>query len=760
MNVLLRALFLMVAGAAGVSCAGRFSLSDPGNHSDPPPPPAPLAGEHPTVGLVSAVGGVGHVRLEWKRQAQSEEALEIAAFVATDRATLFDTTPIPLSIADGHALVEGLVGSQPYVAGLGVRSAGAVPYTPCGPVLKFHTGAPIYVNPAFDPGSGDGASPATAFGDLTLGALIATATGGGNVWVAEGACNDITLPLYTGVYLYGGFRADFDPARRNAATHATRLNGAFGQNIVEIHHGNFGPAVLDGVTLVGAGLSTDGIQDLGHELEAHLVVIDGCKRGIKLLAAYGQPVLPVLITGCTVTNSTLEGVLLDGPLDVVVESSSFSANGNEGLALQDLRAPELGSASLVARASSFRANGQEGLDCHLATEPGSGSGGGSFRVRVQDCDFEENAFDGMRVDIAYDAQPQWSSSIEVRGCRSRANRQAGLHLDLDSSGDALVQRVSATANGGDGILVTSSTLARMALVSDCALLGNQGWGLRGDAGACALCASGCVFAGNTLGGMQSVLAPASLASSLAYLQPEPWPGATLAGCVVEMQSSNPACLNLPTAWARIVAQSGGVLSLDRALDVQPAIAEVADDGQARTAQFLAADALQLDPPPTAALPALLALFPGEDVHEDCRLAPESAAVGAGWAAPFAPAVDAGPFASSLGGLPGRDDAQPRALFRLADTLPAWGAPLAPTQALVLRFADGTPDEASLGAGLWSWTAQGLAQSPAAFVVDDTLVVPAPAGGWQDGQRLGLFPALRATHGGELLGPIVLPIRTR
>ena len=760
MHSVLRALFLMVAGAAGLACAGRFSLSDPGHPVDPPPPPVPLSGEHPTVGLVSAVGGVGRVRLEWQRQAQNAEALEIAAFVGTDRAALFAGTPVELALGDGHAEIDGLSGSQPYFAGLGVRVPGTLEWSPCGAVLSFRTGAPIYVNPAFDPGSGDGTSPATAFGDLTLGALIATATGGGNVWVAEGAYADITLPLYTGVYLYGGFRADFDLGRRNVETHATLLGGAFGQNVVEVHHGNFGPAVLDGITLLGGGIATDGIQDLGHALEARRLTIDGCKRGIKFVAASGAPPVALILAGCTITNSTLEGVLAGGPMDVCVDSSTFASNGNEGVALQDLLAPELGSASLLVRGSAFRSNGQEGLDCHLATEPGSGNGGGRFEVEVQDCDFEHNAFAGMRVDVAYDLQPAWTSSILVRGCRMRANRQAGLHLDLDSSGEALVQRVSCSANAAEGILVTSSTLARFVVISDSALLGNLGWGLRADAGACAVLATGCVFAGNALGGAQSLLVPGSVASSIADLQPSAWAGVQDFGCPVQDDPGAPSCLNLPRAWARIASLSGEQFQLASALSAAEPFAETEDDGVARAASFLAADTLRLDPAPAPVLPATLALFPSEDVREDCRLAPDSSALGAGLAAPFAAPVDAGPFADALGGTPGREEIVPRALFRLAALTPAWPGSIAADSTLVLEFAGGVPDEATLGAGLWIWNGAQPARSPAAFVLDGAVHVPPPPGGWLAGARLGLFAALQATNGARLLGPLVLPLDVR
>lgn len=737
--------------AVGAACAGRFSLSDPGHHAPPPPPPPPLSGDHPTVALVSAVGGDAVARIEWRRPTGAADAPEIAIYLGTDRATLFDGVPTPLPLDPPAAQFALPAGSQRWFAGLGVRADPGQSFQPSGCVLEFHTGAPIYVDPAADPGGGDGMSPQTAFGDLALGALIASALGGGSVWVAEGSYQDYNVPLYTGVYLCGGFTPDFALDQRSELLHPTIVHGALNQNVVDVHHGNFGPAVLDGITLVGDGSTSDGVADLGHWLELRSVAIENCKRGVKILATAQTP---VLIAGCSVAHSVLEGVLADGPLDLVADSTVFEANGNEGLALQNLRAPEFGSASLAARGCVFHANGQEGLDCHLDVVAGSGTGGGSFDVSVVDCDFAENRFSGVRVDIAYDAFPACTSRVVLRGVRSRANGLAGIHLDLDSSGDALVQRAFSSANRGDGILVTSSTFGRMATVSDSVLLGNLGWGIRCNAGGCGIAASHCVFGGNASGGFTSAAGASSLASSIFWLQPDALLGVQEFG--VDHALSSP-CVRLPLGFARMLSGSAGVWTLASGAGTSLGHAEVDDDGVARAVSFLSATACTLDPAPNPALPASIALFGGPEVDEDLRLVPGSSAEGAGLASPGSPAVDAGPFAEAHGGVPGREDLVPQPLFRLAGTVPAWTATLAPGAPLTLQFAGGEPDPASLSAGLWVIGNGGTPLVVSVNVAGASVVLQPPSGGWQTGMRIELFGELRSTAGASLLGSPVIPL---
>ncbi len=387
-----------------------------------------LPGSHGSVGLVAACGGVARVRADWSVPADGLAGLEGALFVGTDRTALFDGTAHAVDLAGGTAILDGIADGVDLSVGLGLRVAaagGASVWTQSGPLLRVRTGPPVYVNPALAPDAGDGTTPQTAFGDLALGMLIANAQGGGSVWVSEGTVANAAIPLFEGVHMCGGFGADFALGRRDPDETPTVLVGVPGQAITTVTSGASGPAVIDGFALIGTADVPAALDDTGRRLEMRSLRISGCQRGIKLRNAPTGPLVEVVVSGVSASGAELEGLSIDGAFELWLEACAFDANGSEGLDLNHLWAPSGATARLVVRGSSFRSNGNEGLDCHLGAPPGPTSPGGDFDVRIQDCDFEGNGFDGLRRPSTPGSSEHRSRShrVAIPRCRPSSSRR-------------------------------------------------------------------------------------------------------------------------------------------------------------------------------------------------------------------------------------------------------------------------------------------------------------------------------------------------
>ncbi len=406
-----------------VASCSRLARDFPGPQSGPPPP-TPLPSEHATVGLVSAVAGVDRLRADWRVHSGQALDVELALFVSTSQSGLFASSPIALDPALRELQVTGLATDDDYYIGLGARPDASQPYRQSGPVLWVRTGAVLYVDPTAAPG-GDGLSPATAFDDLTLAVLQAFVNAGGNVWVRQGAFDNVTLPLFTAVHVYGGFTPTFELAERDALAHPTLLRGVGGQPVVATQNGTGGIAILDGFELDGLSAATDGVSQSNEDCQLRSLFVHDCQRGIRLRTLETGPLATVTLTNVTAQSNLLEGVSVLGAFELTLEGCVLDSNGNEGLDLNHLLALEFGHASLSVRGTRLDRNGTEGLDCHLGVPPAVGTGGGSFDVLIQDCDAQSNALDGVRIDIDYDFFPQWESRTIVRGLRAHANGAAG-----------------------------------------------------------------------------------------------------------------------------------------------------------------------------------------------------------------------------------------------------------------------------------------------------------------------------------------------
>lgn len=726
----------------------------------PPPPPPPLPSEHASVGLVSVAGGAGRLRADWRTGSADVTTLDFALFVAPDKALVPNATPLPVDVSAGHAIVEGLpVGITTFVQ-LGVREHVLDRYVPSGPVLAARTSAPRYVDPDVPVGLGDGSTPATPTSDLVLALLDAFVQGGGNVYVTGGEITNTAFPLFTGVQLLGGFDATFDLAARDPDVHVTHFEGVSAQTMFRVENGASGPAVIDGVTLTGSFAVPTAIDVPGLPCEIRDVTMTGMSRGVKVRGLATGPAFDVLVTGAHVSGCEIEGLSVDAAVDVVLEHSTFDANGNEGADFNHLWAPSGTTVHLVARACVFTRNGTEGLDVHLGAPAGGGSAGGRFVIDVSDCDFELNALDGARIDIDYEATPAWSSDIVTFGCRTRANGASGLHYDLDSTSTATVERLSASANSTDGFLLTSESAAGMVTISSSALFGNLGFGARLVQGNFGLVMAHCVVAGNALGGVDSPVVRSSAHSTVFHLQSTPLLGVEAIACVTTSFADPAQFVRAPREYTTISAQSGATLTLAAPTTTGSGLPfEIADDGMPRAVTWVRGTTMIVDPPIDAIrTPARGTFFDaGGSSTEDWRLSGTSSALGAGFAALGAGASDAGVFGAPSSGTPGNADAVRRRSFRLADTSPRWASTITSSTEVRLSFAGSAPAPATVPAAVYGVSANGAVLGTVAFVDGGEIVVAPPPLGWQSGDRIEVHAGLSSTSGTPLAFACVIPL---
>lgn len=761
---------LLSFAAASAGCGNRLSAGGSGRTTSVVVPPLPLASEHPVAGLVAAAGADGRLRVDWRAETTAFDGVEFALFVADAPSDVFAAAPVPITIAAGHAILEGLPTTGERFVGLGVRAVGAGAYVASGPVLSAWTSSPRYVDPTVPAGSGDGATPATPTSDLILAVLDAFVSGGASVFVRGGDAGATAIPLFTGVKLCGGFAPGFALEERDPIAAATRLAAFDGQAIVRVEPGATGRAVVDGFDLEATFAVPQAIDLPGLGAEVRACRVTGASRGVKVRGLATGPRVDVVVTGCEVRGCELEGLSIDALADVVIESSTFDSNGNEGVDLNHLWSPSGVPARLVARGSRFLRNGTEGLDAHLGAPVGSAGAPGSFVVEITDCDFESNTLAGLRVDVDYEAFPTWSADVVVRGSRARANGGAGIHFDLDSNCQATAHRVACSANGGDGFLLTSETYAGIATLSCSSLVGNLGFGARLQQGNFALLASGLVVSGNQLGGIDSPVVPSSVHSSIAWLQDAPWTGVLALDDVVATSTFPPIFQSAPSEYATIVSLVADVLTLAAApSSIGPGAAfESADDGTPRAVTSVIGTTLSVAPAIEGLrTPARGAFFTargaslaGDAQLEDWRLAPVSAALGAGLSPPGAPTADAGPFARFVGGVPGREDALVRPLFRVAATSPAVATPIGAHVPLEIAFAGGVPDPSTAPGAVLAYSSANRLLGTISFVDADRLVVAPPPSGWSDGDRVEVHTSLRTTGGTHLGQAAVLRVRTQ
>ncbi len=744
----------MLASIALCGCGGGGG----GGASAGPSVPSDSGALAATQGLVRLAAGASGAVVSWEARDAAGANVAVALFSGVDRASVHQGAPIATASGDGATFVA-IPGGATRFFGLALDLGGGS-FAPVGAVLSARAAAPIYVDASSAAPTPDGSTPSQAFRDLREATLLAFALGGGNVWVREGVYSGPGLQVRTGVHVYGGFDASFDLAARNPLTHPTRLRGAAGSAVCEILAGT-GAAILDGLEIDGQSTAGFGVDVDTADCELRSLDVHDCSgRGVRLRSATLASAVDVRLVRSRVVDNGAQGLSLSGAFDLRVEGSRFGGNRLEGLDLGALVAPGGVPVSLRVRDCVFVGNGADGLDCDLAPPP-SPTGSGRYLVEIETSRFERNGFAspaeataGLKIDIDFELIANWRADIVVRGCSARNNLRDGVLLDLDSTSSTLVHRLLSSANGGDGLRVSSESTPAFVTVSASVLAGNVGAGLRAELGQVPLAVSHCVLAGNLGGGVVSATARSCVSSSVAWMQLNPWNGVRSHFNVASSDPLDAPFVRAPIAYLRANAWSNGqlVLADNSALAVGDEV-EFGDDGIARDVSALGANqrvglAPTLDAP---GLPSTLARFASANVDEDYNLAALSVARDAGMGDPLTGPVDAGPFDAPLGGEPGRDELRRPTLFYGAISTPSVGQSVASGQSIEVEFRGGVLDPGSVHPqSVRVLNSTGQVLNTTAFLQGQRLVVAPPGGGWPSGTLLlELHATLQSVAGAPL-----------
>lgn len=713
---------------------------------------------HPSVRLVSAVPGVDRALITWTTSGFDGDAPNFALFTAPAGLDPFGTGPALVDPAGDRAILDSLPTGSELRVGLGLAD-GQGGWVPTRPVLTLRTGPIVYANPNSTSATQDGLTPETAYNDVFLAVIGAFSLGGGNVWLSEGSFPNVSVPLFEGVDLYGGFEPTFQLDQRDVQTHGTILRGFSGANILVLDQITSIP-ILDGLLLDGFGIADNGLDLVRASCEVRLTSVRGCNRGIKLRTPQGEDAPAVQLSDCVVFENTVEGFTIDGPADLDVSGCLFRDNGAEGMDADDWIAPPGVTVRIRLQDCGFLRNGAEGLDLDLAAPDTGGAQGGTFVVDIEDCDFAENGAIGALIDLEYESTPAWNSRIQVRGVLTRDNLGAGMRIDLDGQSSTIVHRLKASANAGDGLLLTSESQPGLVQVSASAFLGNMGTGVRSALGNYGMAVSHCVFVGNQDGGVRGDTLEALAHSSVAFLQPQPWVGTRAYRCIEVTDASIPTFAFAPLQVLSIAGQGGSDVSVGSFPEFPAdSLCEVDDDGILRNATSVGPNTVTLDPAAPAASRVLFAFPPSTTVDEDFQPTSGSPVLGSGVSPPGQPALDAGPWGAAMPGTPGEEDLITQSLFYVADMEPDWGSPLPDGGTLRLRMEGGAPSPSSAVSAAALRSLDGTLTIPIVVSTSGSFIEITPMGSLPAGQLvLEIHSGLQAVGGSGLAAVTVVPVR--
>lgn len=742
------------------ACSGRLSGGGGGSGVPTAPPTvlpplqeaAPLAA--PT--LISAVPDLDRLAVRWRA---ADQSVALALFVGPDPNTLFDGAPVADPLTGDSLIVTGLPSGGNLTAGLARVVSGG--FEPTGALLTVTMGAPVFVDVAANPVGANGLSPATAYPTMFPALLDGLIAGGANLWIAGGSYPPSALPVFPNVHLYGGFAADFALETRDPVAQPSILPGLAGQQIVAID--GPGLVVLDGLVLDGQAVAKVGLQAINAPIELRGTTILNCLGpGLRLRGDLFAEAVPMLLVDCITIGNAAEGASIIGAVGLVARGCRFESNVQEGADFDDLTIDVFKDVAIVFSDCRFAGNGSEGLDLDMAA-PLLGFPGGDFDVCLENCVFEQNGASGLLLDVDFDGPSGARATLVLRGVIARANRLHGVHLDPDATATIFIDSMVSTANGLDGLLVSSDVVPVVVTVAHSVLAANLGAGARTIEGQAGLVLSHVLLAGNGGGGARAEFGAIGAVSSVAWLQPDPWVSVTTHHAVTADDPLLPALGRLPVLYTQVTAwdeNAPETLNLAVMPDVAAAL-EVDADGLSRLITGSAgAASVTVDPAPLAlSVPASLAAFPdGADVLEDYRALPGGAADGAGMAPLMAMAVDVGPLPSATDTVPGLLDLSGSRPFFLATIAPGLGATLMPGDGVTLTFDGGVLDPATVdGVSVVVRDGNGAMQSAVVAVLNDALVVSPSGAGWTAGPLLIELHDLLASLAGEpLSSPLMLP----
>ncbi len=809
--------FALMLVAALSGCGGHLGdLLGPPPRPEPPIRPPSAAAK---AGLLALCAGDGILRVDYRKPSTGFEG---AVFLGTDSLTLYSNAPsVQGLVGDADASSVFTTASTPIVvngttlfAGFGIREVGTTPWTSVGVILQCRPSPPMYVDRNQQNPLADGSTPALAFPQLDNALLVAAVFGGANVWVTRGdyptrAFSPSTteggvFAVGSGVHLYGGFPPFFDaqgaplpaggfditartlpPESSPDATNSTVLRSGGSSSapatprILDLINGG-AMHVVDGMFVNGQSFTVKGVDVTETDVEFRSVRIRLCTDNglqIKQVTDFTNR-RRITLAACEVTQSGNDGIGLAGNFDLHLDRSDISANGGRGIDPNDLQALSGSSASIRAFGCRFYGNSLDGLGMDLntiATQPQTP--GGRFNIDIEGCSFERNGRDGLLIDLDYDQFPAWYASIRIRDCVANANRRAGIHFDADDQGEFVIDRVRCTANAGDGLWIASepdnpvSTAddgrSTHVVVTNSSFLGNLGFGVQATEGDKVILASHCAFAGNQLGGFQSMITSprgdnarriSTAVNCVLWRQPNPFVNVRSTSCWVE-SADNPF-VNAPAAFAVVNSNQAGALTLaaNSAIVAGDAL-EIGDDGAKLTVTSSTGGSLVVTPAPTTFVAPDAAfgypLAATASVTEDLRLYALSLAIGTGLARAGGPVVDPGPHGSNNGGEPGEFDPFTPIGLQLQKIDPAVTFGVLPTSPIALEFDDNV-DPASVTAD----RVLSSAGTPVSLSVAGRIITVAPLANWAAEDNLRVLPGVLSTGGAALGAPLVIPILAR
>jgi len=745
-------------GVLVASCGGGGGGGGGTNPPGPvqPPQQAPAAPSPQQSGIVAAAAGSGTVRIDCNLPGTGFEA---ALFHAASASGVYGGAPSNAPLTSSSVIVTGLTDGADRFFGLAIRATGTTPWSPVGSIVRTRPAAPIYVDASANAGTADGQSPATAFPNLQDALLVAGSLNGGNVWIRDGNYSSGPYALGPNVHAAGGFDASFTLASRDATAGDTRLVGTATQEIVSVQSGG-GDASLDGVVVDGGGVALKGIDVVDSDVELRSVTVRRCAdRGIKAAVTAPTPNRELHTIGCVVSENGSDGLSSAGPIDLHFDLSRFDGNGQEGADIDDLQALDNGSVSLRITGCRFFGNVFEGLDVDLATAP-LAAGSGTFDVSIENTRFEVNGLDGLLVDQEHEAFPAFRATIVIRGCVARGNRAAGVHVDADAAGTYDLDLLRCTANGTDGVLITSESNAGSVLLRNSWLGGNLGTGARLASGSKTILASHCAFSGNQLGGLRSDSIGCAVGNSVFVRQSTPLTNAIGAGNVTS-DGSSAVFVASPTAFTPVSSVNGNTLTVTTTSGFAAgASVQAGDDGQRLVVGSAGGSTIVVDATPQAFLvPGMLTAHAGSTVADDLRLATGSPATAAGLAAVGETSPDAGPHGSNGGGEPGTVLPFAAVPLRVVSTAPALPTGVFTSESLVVTF-DRALDVASVTADRVRVLDNGTPVTFGISVSGATLTLTPPGSGWSGSLSIRLLPGLRGTDGVLLGTALLAPLRLR
>jgi hypothetical protein len=331
----------------------------------------------------------------------------------------------------------------PAVGTLLRRAAALLLFTAFLPVSIPNTPAAVY----FVRTNGNDALPGTSWADakLTLSAAITVATGGDEIWVAQGAyAGHVTLK--PDLALYGGFNGNESArSQRDWTNHLSILWGATSNVVVNLT--NAGPATrLDGFTIGGGlGIHGGGIAMVGSGpvIANNTIrnnITDGVGAGISIwgfqVLSSTEAYFPVVTNNIITDNQSINdegdgagiGIVGSSPLIAwnVIARNTATRNGG-GIACWRHSFPIIANNVIEANSASY-------------DESTASTGGGGIFASATD-------LDGRPIDGAISSPLIVNNIVAANGARSGG----GIAVIDSRLGAAKIKNNTVVGNSGSGI---------------------------------------------------------------------------------------------------------------------------------------------------------------------------------------------------------------------------------------------------------------------------------------------------------------------